>query len=526
MAKNLNRRDFLKLTTAGVLTLSQVFSSTGCRSQKARPNIIFILTDDQACQAVGAYGGRLIRTPHIDRLASEGFRFDGSFATNSICAPSRASILTGQYSHQHGVVDNSQEMKSQEETFPVLLKKAGYQTALVGKWHLKATPSGFDYFSILPDQGHYYNPDFIEKDRKYQEHGYVTDILTEKCLAWLKHRDKRQPFLLLMNHKAPHRNWMPGPETLGLFRNEDLPVPETFFDDYRSRCEAARLQEMSIADHAFLTYDLKLFPLSEEEINEREKTGLAYWNSVYNRLTDEQKKTWNDAYRDENEDFRRKKYQGRELALWKYQRYIKDYLRCLVSVDISVGRILDFLDKEGLAKNTLVIYASDQGFFLGEHGWFDKRFMYEPSIRFPLLIRYPDGIERRVDKEHLILNVDLAPTILEMAGLPVPASMQGRSLKDILQGKRVSDWRDSFYYHYYEYPAVHSVRRHYGVRTSSFKLMHFYYDIDCWELYDLQADPQEVNNVFNHPDYQKVQIDLMRELNRLRAELAIKPEVR
>lgn len=525
MSEKLNRRDFLKLTAIGSLSLPQVFSSISCHSRASRPNIIFILSDDHACQAISAYGSRLIRTPHLDRLASEGIRFDCSFATNSICAPSRASILTGQYSHRHGVIDNSLEMKSQEGTFPVLLKKAGYQTALVGKWHLKATPVGFDYFSILPDQGHYYNPDFIEKDRKYQEPGYVTDIITEKCLAWIKNRDKSKPFLLFMNHKAPHRNWMPGPETINLFRNEDLPVPETFFDDYRTRCEAARQQEMRIADHAYLTYDLKLFPLREAELNEQEKTGLAYWNSVYNRLTDDQKKVWDEAYREENEEFWRKKPEGKELALWKYQRYIKDYLRCIAAVDLSIGRLLDFLDKEGLANNTMVIYASDQGFFLGEHGWFDKRFMYEPSIRFPLLIRYPDGIERKVDKEHLILNVDLAPTILEMAGLRVPEEMQGKSFKDILRGKKITDWRDSFYYHYYEYPGVHSVKRHYGVRTSRYKLIHFYYDIDCWELYDLQADPQEVNNVYNHPDYRTVQENLVRELDRLRAELGVKPEI-
>ena len=525
MAGKMNRREFLKLTAVGTLSLPQVFSSLSCRRQSSRPNIIFILSDDHACQAVSAYGSRLIQTPHIDRLAQEGVCFELSYVTNSICAPSRASILTGQYSHQHGVIDNSVVMKSQEETFPVLFKKAGYQTALVGKWHLKATPAGFDYFSILPDQGHYYNPDFIENDRKYQEHGYVTDILTEKCLAWLKNRDKSKPFLLFMNHKAPHRNWMPGPESLRLFRNEDLPVPKTFFDDYGTRCEAARRQEMRIADHAYLSYDLKLFPLREVEINEQEKTGLAYWNSVYNRLTEEQKKIWDEAYRDENEEFRRKKLGDRELALWKYQRYIKDYLRCIASVDLSVGRLLDFLDKEGLANNTLVIYASDQGFFLGEHGWFDKRFMYEPSIRFPLLIRYLDGVERKVDREHLVLNVDLAPTLLDMAGLPVPAYMQGKSFKDILQGKRVSDWRESFYYHYYEYPAVHSVKRHYGVRSSRYKLIHFYYDIDCWELYDLELDPQEVNNVYNHPDYQKIKDDLMKELNHLRTELGVKPEI-
>jgi len=521
----MKRRDFIKLTTVATICLSQVFSSISCRRRNPQPNIIFILSDDHACQAISAYGSRLIHTPHIDRLAQEGVQFELSYVTNSICAPSRASILTGQYSHQHGVIDNSVVMKSQEGTFPVLFKKAGYQTALVGKWHLKATPAGFDYFAILPDQGHYYNPDFIEKDRKYQAHGYVTDILTEKSLAWIKNRDKSKPFLLFLNHKAPHRNWMPGPEALKLFRNEELPVPETFFDDYHTRCKAARLQEMRIADHAYLSYDLKLFPLSEEEINEQEKTGLAYWYSVYNRLTDEQKRTWEEAYRDENEEFKRKKLEGRELALWKYQRYIKDYLRCVTSIDLSIGRLLDFLDKEGLSNNTLVIYASDQGFFLGEHGWFDKRFMYEPSIRFPLLIRYPDGVERKVDREHLILNVDLAPTLLEMAGLPVPLSMQGKSFKDILQGKRVSDWRQSFYYHYYEYPAVHSVRRHYGVRTTRYKLIHFYYDIDCWELYDLQTDPQEIKNVYNHPDYQKVQADLTKELNRLRTELEIKPEI-
>jgi len=525
MKDKLSRRDFLKLTAFGTLSLPQVFSSISCRSKAGRPNIIFILSDDHACRAISSYDNRLIQTPHIDRLAEEGIRFLSSFVTNSICAPSRASILTGQYSHQHGVIDNSLEMKSQEGTFPVLFKKAGYQTALVGKWHLKATPVGFDYFSILPDQGHYYNPDFIEKGRKYQEHGYVTDILTEKCLSWLRNRDKSKPFLLFLNHKAPHRNWMPGPEALGLFRNEDLPVPETFFDDYNTRCDAARLQEMRIADHAYLSYDLKLFPLRDEEINEQEKTGLEYWMSVYNRLTDEQKKAWNEAYRDENEEFRRKKLEGQELALWKYQRYIKDYLRCIASVDVSVGRVLELLDREGLADNTLVIYASDQGFFLGEHGWFDKRFMYEPSLRFPLLIRYTDGVENRVDKEHMVLNVDIAPTLLEIAGLAVPAYMQGKSFKDILQGKRVSDWRESFYYHYYEYPAVHSVKRHYGIRTSRYKLIHFYYDIDCWELYDLMSDPEEINNVYNHLGYQNVRENLTKELNRLRAELGVKPEI-
>lgn len=515
----MKRREFIKLTTASSLLLTQQLTHLACLRRPGRPNIIFILSDDHACQAIGSYGNRLIQTPHIDRLAREGIRFESAFVTNSICAPSRASILTGQYSHRHGVIDNSVEMSSQQETFPVLFKKADYQTALIGKWHLKANPAGFDYYCILPDQGHYYNPDFIEKEQKYQQHGYVTEIITEKCLAWLKNRDKKKPFLLLMNHKAPHRNWMPGPDTIGLFRDMDLPVPETFFDDYETRCRAAKLQEMRINDHSYLSYDLKLYPLHEGELNEHEKTGLAYWMSVFSRLTDEQKEAWDRAYRDENEEFRRKKLDGKELALWKYQRYIKDYLRCIASVDVSVGRVLEFLDREGLAENTLVIYASDQGFFLGEHGWFDKRFMYEPSLRFPLLIRYPDGVEKKVDKEHLVLNVDIAPSLLEIAGLAVPAYMQGRSFKDILQGKRISDWRESFYYHYYEYPAVHSVRRHYGVRTSRYKLIHFYYDIDCWELYDLMSDQEELNNVYNNPDYQNVRENLIKELNRLRVEL-------
>ena len=525
MSNTLNRRNFLKLTALGTLSLPQVFSTISCRYRAGRPNIIFIFSDDHACRALSCYDKTLIQTPHSDRLAQEGVRFDSSFVTNSICAPSRASILTGQYSHRHGVIDNSVEMSSQQETFPVLFKKADYQTALIGKWHLKASPAGFDYYCILPDQGHYYNPDFIEKGKKYQEHGYVTEILTEKCLAWLKNRDKKKPFLLLMNHKAPHRNWMPGPEALGLFRDKDLPVPETFFDDYETRCQAAKQQEMRIADHAYLSYDLKFYPLQENEINDHEKTGLAYWNSVFGRLTDEQKKAWEKAYRDENEEFRKRKPEGQELALWKYQRYIKDYLRCIASVDLSLGRVLDFLDKEGLASNTAVIYASDQGFFLGEHGWFDKRFMYEPSLRFPLIIRYPDGAERKVEKEHLVLNVDIAPTLLDLAGLAIPSSMQGHSFRDIIQGKKIPDWRQSFYYHYYEYPAVHSVKRHYGIRNSRYKLIHYYYDIDCWELFDLKQDPEEINNVYDHPDYLNIRENLKKELALLRAELGVKEDI-
>jgi arylsulfatase A-like enzyme len=520
MADKLTRKEFIKLAAQGSLALPLAVSSICCRRQPVRPNVIFILTDDQACRAVGCYDDRLIKTPHIDRLAEEGVRFELSFSTNAICAPSRASILTGQYSHRHGVVDNSIEMSSQANSFALLFKGADYQTALIGKWHLKAAPLGFDHYCILPDQGQYYNPDFIEKGRKYREYGYVTDLLTEKSLAWLKDRDKQKPFLLFLNHKAPHRNWMPALEFLDLYRHEDLPVPETYFDDYATRCAAARLQEMTIANHAYLAYDLKLFPLGTSDLTEQEKVGLDYWLSAYNRLTAEQKEAWDKAYREDNEEFRRKKPEGQELAVWKYQRYIKDYLRCLASVDIGMRRLLEFLDEEGLADNTVVVFTSDQGFFLGEHGWFDKRFMYEPSLRTPLILRFPDGIERkRVDKEHMVLNVDLAPTLLDLAGIPVPAFMQGRSFKGLLQGKKIPDWRRSFYYHYYEYPAVHSVRKHYGVRTRRHKLIHYYDDIDCWELFDLERDPEELHNVYGSPDYAGVKGSLQKELGRLRAEL-------
>ena len=523
MGDKLKRREFIKLAALTGLTLPHFVSNIACRRSSRQPNIFFIMSDDHACRAISCYENQLVSTPHIDRLSNEGRRFELNFSTNAICAPSRASILTGEYSHRHGVIDNRLAFDPQHLTLPLLFQQAGYQTALLGKWHLKSQPAGFDYYCILPGQGHYYNPDFIVNGQKETRPGYVTQLITDACLEWLKARDKTKPFFLLLHHKAPHRNWMPDLGELNLFRDQDLPVPETYFDDYQGRCPAARLQEMRVADHTYLVYDLKVFPFKETELSQRDQVGLRYWHNVFNRLTDEQKQAWDKAYREENEEFKRKPPEGKELALWKYQRYIKDYLRCIVSVDRSVGQVLDYLDKEGLTDNTIVIYTSDQGFFLGEHGWFDKRFMYEPSLRSPLLIRYPEGLERGVDRENMIINVDLAPTLLDLAGLEIPANMQGRSFKPLLQGKKVP-WRESFYYHYYEYPAVHAVRRHYGIRTRRYKLIHYYYDIDCWELFDLERDPQELVNCYNDPAYQEIKDKLTQELFRLRAELEVKED--
>lgn len=523
MGKKINRREFIKQATVTGLALPQLVSQVACLRKFKQPNIIFIMADDHACRGISCYGDRLMPTPNIDRLAEEGKRFDSFFTTNSICAPSRASILTGQYSHRHGVIDNRLEFKPRRPTLPQLLQQAGYQTALVGKWHLKSSPEEFDYHFVLPGQGHYYNPDFIEQEQKIQEHGYVTKIISERAIAWLKARDKQQPFFLCVHHKAPHRNWMPDIEFLDLFRDQNLPAPKTFFDDYQSRCPAAKLQEMRIADDAYLAYDLKLFPLEERQLTEHEQTGWEYWMNVFGRLTKGQKKAWEKAYRDENEEFKlkSKRWTEEELALWKYQRYIKDYLRTVASIDQSVGQLLEFLEKEGLAENTVVIYTSDQGFFLGEHGWFDKRFMYEPSLRTPLIIRYPEGLEKGVDRENMIINVDLAPTLLELAGGEIPCWMQGRSFKKILQGKKVSDWRQSFYYHYYEYPAVHAVRRHCGVRSKRYKLIHYYYDLECWELFDLERDPDELNNCYDDPEYQKIKDRLAQEILRWQTELGV-----
>ena len=503
------------LPISGIVLFLLILPSA-CQRPDPRPNIIFIMTDDHGYQAISAYGSMINRTPNIDRLAAGGMRFERSFCTNSICAPSRAVLLTGQYSHRNGKINNAVVFDSTQQTFPKLLQQAGYQTALVGKWHLKSQPTGFDYWNILPGQGRYYNPDFIEMGERKRLEGYATDLTTDLALAWLEGRERDKPFCLLLHHKAPHRNWMPGPEQLNLFADEEIPLPETYFDDYDGRL-AAQAQEMRIDRHTFLSYDLKL-PWQMNTNADSLQRDSTFAQSEFNRMTPEQKAAWDAVYQPRNEAFQQAGYRGADLAKAKYQRYIKDYLRCVASVDDNIGRVLDYLERSGLSENTIVVYTSDQGFYLGEHGWFDKRFMYEQSLRLPLIVRYPREIRAEVNERDMVLNLDFAPTFLDFAGVAIPEEMQGRSLRPLLTGNTPADWRQSIYYHYYEYPSWHMVKKHYGVRSDRYKLIHFYDDIDTWELFDLQNDPDELRNLYDDPQYADVIAELKAELARLRAQ--------
>lgn len=466
----MRRREFLKCVGLGAASLAMPRGVFGEGTAKDKPNILFIMTDDHASHALSCYGSRINKTPNLDRIAKEGVRFDNCFCTNSICAPCRAVILTGKYSHVNGVMDNAVSFDGSQLTFPKLLQKAGYETAIVGKWHLKSDPTGFDHWNILPGQGAYHNPVMIEMGQRKKYPGYVTDIITDHCLDWLKKRDSKKPFCLMYHHKAPHRNWQPAERHAKLYEDIEIPYPETFDDDYSTRRAAAQT-EMTIERH-LTPSDLKMNP----------PEGLT----------------------------------GEALKKWKYQRYIKDYLRCVAAVDENVGRVLDYLDEAGLKENTVVIYTSDQGFYLGDHSWYDKRFMYEESLRMPLLVRYPKEIKAGSVSKDIALNLDFAPTFLDFAGLDKPGEMQGDSIRSLLRGKTPGDWRTSMYYHYYEYPAVHMVKRHYGVRTQRYKLIRFYHDIDAWELFHLEKDPHELNNVYDKPEYANVVKDLKAELRHLR----------
>lgn len=429
--KKQTRRQFLKCigqaaASGTMLSLLSSCASVGQVKIAAgkKPNILFIMTDDHAAHALSCYGSKINKTPNLDRLANEGMLFKNCFCTNSICAPSRAVILTGKYGHINGVTDNSLKFDGTQQTFQKLLQKAGYETAIIGKWHLQTNPTGFDYWNILPGQGLYYNPIMLEMGQRKQHTGYVTDIITDHCLKWLKERKGDKPFCLMYHHKAPHRQWEPGPKYLTLYDDVTIPEPETLFDDYSNRGKAAKEQDMTI-EKTLNNTDLKLVPPKN--------------------LTDEQKKLWDAAYEPKNEDFRKANLQDRELVRWKYQRYIKDYLRCVACVDDNVGRVLNYLDESGLAKNTIVVYTSDQGFYLGDHGWFDKRFMYEQSLRMPLLVRYPKQIKPGSVNEDIVLNLDFAPTFLDFAGIAIPDDMQGQSLRKLLQGKTPRDWRTSMW---------------------------------------------------------------------------------
>jgi arylsulfatase A-like enzyme len=469
-----------------------------------RSNIVFIFSDDHAYQAIGAYGDprRLLDTPNLDRIARGGTRFDRCLVPNSICGPSRATVLTGKYSHANRFYNNTNSrFDGSQVTFPKLLQKAGYQTAIVGKWHLVSDPTGFDYWHILPGQGRYYNPPMIDTGRRVQHDGYVTDVITDLSLDWLNKRDKTKPFLLMCQHKAPHREWSPALRHLGHDHDRDYPEPATLFDDYAGRGKAEHQQDMMIAK-TMTPLDMKLtYPPG---------------------MNDEQRKEWDRYYKPRNEKFQQAKLTGQELVHWRYNRYMHDYLGCIKAVDESVGKLLDYLDKEGLADNTIVVYASDQGFYLGEHGWFDKRWIFEESLRTPFLVRWPGVTKPGSTNADIVSNLDFAPTFLEAAGVEVPKDVQGRSLVPVLKGQTPADWRKSLYYHYYEYPGPHSVHRHYGVVTDRYKLVRFYEPaVDEWELFDLKTDPRELTSVYGKPEYADVQKQLHAELDRLRMQLKV-----
>ncbi len=491
-----------------------------CSERNERPNIIFIMTDDHARQAISAYGSYRNNTPNIDRLADEGMLFENSYVSNSICAPSRAVILTGKHSHINGKIDNSgARFDSTQATFPKMLQESGYQTALIGKWHLRSQPTGFDYWRVLPGQGHYYNPDFITPEGIEQVEGYVTDIITDMAIGWMEDRKEDEPFLLMYQHKAPHREWEPAERHYREYINKSFDEPATLFDDYKGRGTAAKEAEMSILDHMNMAGDTKIHPdiLRELGIEPRSGWDFRALTSRLERYNSQQLAAWHEVYGAMNEDFRNRypDMDKEDLMSFKYQRYMQDYLACIAAVDENIGRILDYVDDNGLAENTIIVYTSDQGFYLGEHGWFDKRFIYEESMSTPLIIRWPAETESGGRCSELVQNIDLAATFLEASGLDIPKDIQGKSLVPLLKNLDV-EWRDALYYHYYEYPAVHMVKKHYGIKTERYKLIYFYDDIDEWELYDLEKDPQEMNSVYGDPAYDDVQKRLKKQLKELR----------
>ena len=473
-----------------------------------QPNIVFIMSDDHAWQAISAYGSNRNRTPNIDRLAEEGIVFDRHFVENSICAPSRAAILTGTFSHIHGIPTNAEKFDGTQPTFPALAQEAGYATALVGKWHLKSEPVGFDYYERLVGQGLYYRPTMIRDGVKLENEGYTSDIITDLAVDWLEDgRDPDKPFILMVQHKAPHRNWMPGPAHVGDLDDVELAEPDTLFDDYSGRGTASTLQEMTIRDH-LSKMDLKL--------------ELPDWMM---KMTDEERSAWESAYGPRNEAFESLELEGDDLIRWKYQRYAKDYLRCVASIDDSVGAILDTLDELGLADDTVVIYTSDQGWFIGEHGWYDKRWMYEESFRTPLLVRWPGTITPGRRTNLMTQNIDFAPTFLEILDLEIPDRMQGESILPILKAsddEEVEDigWRDALYYRYYESHGPHRVPKHEGVRTRRWKLMVFP-ELGEVEMYDLDTDPDEMTSIADDPAHAEVRARLEGLLVELREEYQV-----
>lgn len=482
--------------------LALIFSTGFISAQNKRPNIILIFSDDHAYQAISAYGNKLVQTPNIDRIANAGALLENNFVTNSICGPSRATLLTGKYSHKNGYYDNGRTpFNISQLVFPELLQQNGYQTAWVGKMHLNALPNGFDYLNVLSGvggQGSYYNPEFVNKNNdtlKYK--GYVTNLITDFFFDWLQQRDSNKPFFAVIGEKATHRTWEPDIQDLGAYDNIEFPLPDNFFDNYDTR-SAAQQQDMTIDKTMRLKEDLKV--------------GLVFNNR---NLDSFQAQAYNDYYGKITREFEKLQPKGKDLVKWKFQRYLKDYYATAKSMDRNIGRILDYLDSTGLSNNTVVIYASDQGFYLGEHGWFDKRFIYEQSLKTAFVIRYPGVIKPGLRIKEFVSNIDWAPTLLDIAGVKSPAEMQGVSFVPVLKQQTPANWKKDFYYHYYEYPRPHQVSPHFGIRTEDYLLVRFYKGVDAWELFDLKKDPKEMNNVYNNAQYARIITTLKEKLKKL-----------
>ncbi len=503
-----------------VLTLLPLLSlaAQAMAQQTQRPNIIYIMSDDHTAQMMSCYGNSPIPTPHMDAIASQnGVRFSNSFVANSLSGPSRACMLTGKHSHKNGFTNNEHGIfDGSQQTMPKLMQQAGYQTALIGKWHLVSTPTGFDHYEIIPGQGDYYNPDFITMDgKRHNEQGYLTNIITDKSIKWIEERDKEKPFILFVHHKACHRDWLPELKYLRLYEDKTFPQPDNFYDTWEGRL-AAQQQEMAIASNhdMDMAYDCKIY-----EPGDKSRLSGSYASFIKRLSPEDQKQYW-EFYDSLTMAFREMPpADAKAMAEFKFQRFMRDYAKVTRSLDDNIGRLTDYLKENGLWENTLVVYTSDQGFYMGEHGWFDKRFMYEESLNTPLVMHLPEGLQRRGIVPEMVQNIDYAPTFLDLAGAPIPDDIQGSSLLPLLKGEQeVGRWRDAIYYHFYEYPAEHAVKRHYGIRTNRWKLIHFYNDIDTWELYDLQADPTEMNNLYGKPEYKKVQKQLHKQLRKLQKQ--------
>jgi arylsulfatase A-like enzyme len=507
----MNRHNFWFKLSLGYTFL--LLTSLFANAQTKKPNVIVIVSDDHAYQAVSAYGSKLIQTPNIDRIAKEGMLMKEAAVTNSVCSPSRAVLLTGKYSHMNGMKDNGTYFNGAQQTLPKIYKANGYRTAIVGKWHLFSTPTGFDYWNILPDQGNYYNPKFIKNGKDTAYTGYVTDVITDMALDWIGKNDTDAPFFLMLHHKAPHRNVMPPLKYLDKFNDRKFPLPSNFYDDYAGR-KALQIQQVTMKDHLDIRYDSKI-PCDTCPINPINNWAPAEYRREIERLTPAERKIWDAAFEKEYAIFKTLKTKN-EIVRFQFQRYMEDYLRVVNSLDDNIGRVLTYLDDHHLAENTIVIYLSDQGFYLGEHGLYDKRFMYTESFRTPMMIRYPDGFKGNQKTSSYVLNLDVAPTLLDLSGITIPQDMQGSSMKKLLVTGKDKDWRDEVYYHYYE--KSFGLTRHYGIKTTRYKLIHFYDPVNSWELYDLKKDPKEMHNLYDDPTYQTIIATLKEHLKALQVK--------